>query len=159
MPDQQPEAHERPKPASKSQVTDTRQQQRASDPGKTIACSPRHSPPPWQLTGTTLLGGHLHTHPARPQTMPVPPTKGSSPGSYYRSVAELGRDPGTLQLPHPTNPSLQAPEDAVNGRHRNGAPQVSPEHSLLSPLTLTCIRLHVNIAKPKHQWVRTAKSP
>lgn len=50
----------------------------------------------------------------------------------------LGRGPRTLQLPHPTNSSLPVPVGAVSGRHRNEAPQTSPERSL-SPLTLTCI--------------------
>lgn len=44
--------------------------------------------------------------------------------------------PGPSSSPHPTNPSLQVPVDAVNGRHRNGAPQASPKGSLpLSPLS------------------------
>lgn len=79
-------------------------------------------PPPRQLRG------RRRTHPARPQAVPVLSAEGSSPGSYYRSVSRAGKRSWDLPAPpHPPNPSLQVPADAVNGRHRNGAPQVNPE--------------------------------
>lgn len=67
------------------------------------------------------------------------------PGAgVWRSWEET---PGRSSSPHPTNPSLQVPTDTINGRHRNGAPQASSKPSL-SPYLLTCVFIHVNIAKP-----------